>query len=104
MTDEVFSFDGNEKGPQKPSLKTIEINLCGVLYTCKLAMYHFMRQNGIRISLEQEDTCLVLVGSGAAFLAGPQYAASKWAGRGIMHSLRRTAHFYGSRVNMISTW
>lgn len=24
--------------------------------------------------------------------------------RGIMHSLRRTAHHYGSRVNVISPW
>ena len=29
-TDKVFAFDGVETGPRKPSLKTIEINLCGV--------------------------------------------------------------------------
>lgn len=106
-TDEVFKFDGPEEGPQKPDLKTIEINLCGVLYTAKLAMHYFIRQNGTKPSSDQADTCLVLVGSGAAFLdcpRGPQYAATKWGGRGIMHSLRPTAHFYGSRVNMISPW
>lgn len=107
MADEVFKFDGAERGPQKPNLKTIDINLCGVLYTAKLAMHYFIQQNGVDQKSGQEDTCLVLIGSGAAFLdcpRGPQYAAAKWGGRGIMHCLRRTAHFYGSRVNMISPW
>jgi len=54
-----------------------------------------------------EDTCLILIGSGAAFLdipRGPIYPATKFAARGVMHSLRRTAHFYTSRVNVISPW
>ncbi|RHZ55161.1 putative short chain dehydrogenase/reductase [Aspergillus thermomutatus] len=29
---------------------------------------------------------------------------TKWATRGIMHSLRRTAFYYGSRINVISPW
>ncbi|KGO42689.1 hypothetical protein PEX1_104960 [Penicillium expansum] len=69
--------------------------------------HHFIRQNGTKNSPEQEDTSLILIGSGAAFLdcpRPPQYCASKWAMRGIMHSLRRTAFFYGSRVNVISPW
>ena len=107
MADDVFAFDRAEEGPQKPNLKIIEINLCAVLYTIKLAMHYFIRQNGTTPSSDQEDSCLVLVGSGAAFLdcsRAPQYMATKWAGRGIMHSLRRTANFCGSRVNMLSPW
>jgi NAD(P)-dependent dehydrogenase (short-subunit alcohol dehydrogenase family) len=72
-----------------------------------LAPAIFIRQNGTKNSPEQEDTSLILIGSGAAFLdcpRAPQYCASKWAMRGIMHSLRRTAFFYGSRVNVISPW
>ncbi|KAK9325350.1 hypothetical protein V1517DRAFT_363615, partial [Lipomyces orientalis] len=55
----------------------------------------------------QDDTCLILIGSGAAFLdypRTPQYCATKWAMRRIMHSLRRTAFNYGSCVNVISPW
>ncbi|KAJ5465836.1 hypothetical protein N7530_009623, partial [Penicillium desertorum] len=77
------------------------------LYTTKLAAHHFIRQNGTQSSPEQKDTSLTLIGSGAAFLdcpRAPQYCASKWAMRGIMHSLRRTAFFYGSRINVISSW
>lgn len=98
---------GDDSEPQKPDLKTIDVNLTGTLYTTKLATHYFIKQNGQKPSEMQDDTCLVLVGSGAAFLDClriPQYSASKWAMRGIMHALRRTAFYYGSRVNIISPW
>ncbi|KAK4504337.1 hypothetical protein PRZ48_005253 [Zasmidium cellare] len=103
--DEIFSFE--KDGPTEPDLTTIDINLQGTLYTTKLATHYFIKQNGTTQSKDKEDTGLVLIGSGAAFLdcpRGPSYQATKWASRGVMHSLRRTAHFYGSRVNMISPW
>ncbi|CAG7944830.1 unnamed protein product [Penicillium nalgiovense] len=105
--DEVFSYAGDDQDPEEPNLSIINVNIKGVLYTAKLAAHYFIRQNGTEASEKQEDSSLVLVGSGAAFLdcpRSPQYSASKWAMRGIMHSLRRTAHFYGSRVNIISPW
>ncbi|KAL3455057.1 hypothetical protein BJX64DRAFT_298240 [Aspergillus heterothallicus] len=79
--------------PQKSSLDTIDVNINGALYTAKLAMHYFVKRNGQVPSPEQEDTCLVLIGSGAAFLdvpRAPQYAASKWAMRSL--------------VNVISPW
>lgn len=85
----------------------MEVNVTGTLYTTKLATHYFIKQNGQIPSDKQDDTCLILIGSGAAFLDClriPQYSASKWAMRGIMHALRRTAYHYGSRVNVISPW
>lgn len=85
----------------------IDTNIVGSLYTCKLAQHYFIKQNGQIQSSQQDDTCLVLIGSGASFLdclRGPQYECSKWAMRGIMHCLRRTAYHYGSRVNVIAPW
>ena len=105
--DEVFSYAGDGNEPEKPDLSTIDVNLVGPLYTSKLASHYFVKQNGQEPSPAQEDTCLVLIGSGAAFLdcpRAPQYCAAKWAMRGIMHSLRRTAFYYSSRVNVISPW
>jgi NAD(P)-dependent dehydrogenase (short-subunit alcohol dehydrogenase family) len=105
--DEVFAYSGDDKAPQKPDLTTIDVNLIGTLYTSKLASHYFIKQNGQKHSGSQEDTCLILIGSGAAFLdcpRAPQYCSTKWAMRGIMHSLRRTAFYYGSRVNVISPW
>jgi NAD(P)-dependent dehydrogenase (short-subunit alcohol dehydrogenase family) len=105
--DEVYKYAGDEHEPKEPNLDIIDVNLKGVLFTAKLAAHYFIKQNGYQRSPQQEDTCLVLIGSGAAFLdcpRGPQYAATKWAMRGIMHSLRGTAFYYGSRVNVISPW
>ncbi|KAE8155124.1 hypothetical protein BDV25DRAFT_135167 [Aspergillus avenaceus] len=104
--DEVFLHNDTDE-PLEPDLGTIKVNIVGTLYTTKLAMRHFIKQNGHTASPAQQDTCLVLIGSGAAFLdcpRAPQYCASKWAMRGILHSLRRTAFYYGSRVNVISPW
>ncbi|GFF28859.1 5'-hydroxyaverantin dehydrogenase [Aspergillus lentulus] len=105
--DEVFEQPHPDQEPVEPDLTIIDINIKGPLYTAKLAAHYFIRQNGSTPTPDQEDTCLILIGSGAAFLdcpRGPQYSASKWAMRGIMHSLRRTTYYYGSRVNVISPW
>ena len=103
--DEVFSYDAS--GPKEPNLKVVDVNLKGVLYTAKLASHYFISQNGETETDQQDDTCLVLIGSGAAILdcpRSPQYQATKYGMRGIMHSLRRTAHHYGSRVNVLAPW
>jgi short-subunit dehydrogenase len=105
--DEVFAYAGDDSTLAKPDLATIDVNLIGTLYTSKLASHYFIKQNGQQPTESQEDTCLILIGSGAAFLdcpRAPQYSATKWAMRGIMHSLRRTAFYYRSRVNLISPW
>ena len=34
----------------------------------------------------------------------PQYNSSKWAVRGLMHSLRRTMPDMGMRVNILAPW
>ncbi|KAB8077459.1 hypothetical protein BDV29DRAFT_153692 [Aspergillus leporis] len=105
--DKVFAYAGDDKALEKPDLATDDVNLIGTLYTSKLASHYFIKQNGQQPSESREDTCLILIGSGAAFLdcpRAPQYCATKWAMRGIMHSLRRTAFYYKSRMNVISPW
>lgn len=103
--DDVFAYE--ESGPKKPDLKIIDVNIHGVMYTAKLASHHFVTQNGQVETRQQEDTCLILISSGAGYLdcpRAPQYQASKYGMRGIMHSLRRVVHHYGSRVNIIAPW
>ena len=98
---------GKDQESTEPNLKAVDVNLKGTLFTTQLAPHHFIKQNGEKPAPEQEDTCLVLIGSGAASLdclRGPVYPSAKWAVRGIMHSLRRTAFFHGSRINVISPW
>jgi NAD(P)-dependent dehydrogenase (short-subunit alcohol dehydrogenase family) len=77
------------------------------MYTSKLGMHYFIKQNGTSSSYDQQDTCLVLISSGAGYFdvpRTPQYCTSKWAIRGIMHALRRIAPYYGGRVNIIAPW
>ncbi|PNP76627.1 hypothetical protein FNYG_10046 [Fusarium nygamai] len=105
--DQTFTFDGKDQEPKKPDLQIIDVNLTGALYAAKLAMHYFVSQNGTEVNEEQEDTCLILISSGAGFLdvpRSPEYSSTKWAVRGIMHALRRTAFYYGSRVNVIAPW
>ncbi|KAH0285513.1 hypothetical protein KCU62_g7507, partial [Aureobasidium sp. EXF-3399] len=81
----VFSYDAS--GPREPDLKVVDVNLKGVLYTSKLATHYFISQNGKTETKQQEDTCLILIGSGAAFLdcpRSPQYQATKYVGTKIL--------------------
>ncbi|KFA71795.1 hypothetical protein S40288_07443 [Stachybotrys chartarum IBT 40288] len=106
LQDDIFAYDDGTESAE-PNLAMIDVNLKGVLYTVKLSLQYFVRLNGKEPSENQEDTCLVLASSGAGYLdcpRGPQYSCTKWAIRGIMHSLRRTTFFYGSRVNIIAPW
>ncbi|KAL5456415.1 hypothetical protein PMIN06_003920 [Paraphaeosphaeria minitans] len=105
--DDVFAFSGPDTEPAEPDLRTIDVNIRGALYTAKLALHYAIKLNGTIPSPAQVDSCLILIGSGAAFLdcpRGPQYQCSKWGMRGVMHALRRTAGFYGGRVNVLSPW
>lgn len=79
------------------------MNITGVLYTTKLARFYFNKQ----IDSEERDRCLILQGSIASYIDQPgvlQYNASKFALRGMMRTLRRTAHLDGIRVNLIAPW
>ncbi|KAF5594158.1 15-hydroxyprostaglandin dehydrogenase [Fusarium subglutinans] len=105
--DQTFTFDGKDQEPQKPDLQVIDVNLKGALYTSKLAMHYFVSQNGTEVNEDQDDTCLILISSGAGFLdvpRCPEYSSTKWAVRGIMHALRRTSFYYRSRVNVLAPW
>jgi NAD(P)-dependent dehydrogenase (short-subunit alcohol dehydrogenase family) len=105
-SDSVYHVSGTDE-PHKPDLQILEVNIIGAMYTTKLALHYFVKRNGTVESADQDDTSLILMGSGASFLDGPrapQYQASKWAMRGLLHSLRRTAFFHGTRVNMIAPW
>ncbi|ENH72180.1 15-hydroxyprostaglandin dehydrogenase [NAD+] [Fusarium oxysporum f. sp. cubense race 1] len=89
--DQTFTFDGKDQEPQKPDLQVIDVNLKGALYTSKLAMHYFVSQNDTEVNKEQEDTCLILISSGAGFLDVPR-------------SPEYSTFYYGSRVNVIAPW
>ncbi|ETI26510.1 hypothetical protein G647_03287 [Cladophialophora carrionii CBS 160.54] len=107
--DPVFVDEESESEPTKPDLKILDINLIGVMYTIKLALFYFRKQfkSGVDTSTAGPDTCLVLQGSLAGYVdqpGSPQYNASKFGLRGTMRCLRRTALQHGTRINYIAPW
>lgn len=70
-------------------------------YTAKLAT-HYLSKN-----TASTDRVLIMTASLAGYLdmpGAPQYGASKWGVRGLMHSLRRTLPASSIRVNIIAPW
>lgn len=101
-----LTFVTASEEPQKPDLETMDVNLNGVLYTAKLALFYFRRQFSKNPSTNPQ-TSLVLQSSMAGFLDFPtlvEYNTSKFAVRGLMRSLRRTESRFGTRVNLLAPW
>ncbi|KAJ5639728.1 uncharacterized protein N7484_007590 [Penicillium longicatenatum] len=102
--DSLYWDDSEQDGePIEPTLKVLNTNLVGCIYTCKLALHYLTRQP----NPEKHDRCLILMSSIAGYCdqpGTPIYCASKHGIRGIMSSLRRTAHKQDVRVNLLAPW
>ena len=101
--DSVAMNDISKDEPDEPKLATLDININGVFYTTKLALWYFEKQNA---GEHKGDCSLVLQASLAGYLDlnAPQYAASKFAVRGLMRALRRQVGQNGIRVSLIAPW
>ncbi|VDB86849.1 unnamed protein product [Peniophora sp. CBMAI 1063] len=88
--------------PQPPPLKTLQVNLVGVFYTCHLAAYHLQQHR-------TADDCkaLILMGSMSSWQSipkGPEYSASKHGVLGLMRSLNQTLSPERIRTAVIHPW
>jgi short-subunit dehydrogenase len=84
--------------PVKPGLSMVQVNYIGVIYTTKLAMHYFNKQDISR------DRCLIIKGSLASYLdlpGGAEYQSSKFGVRGLMCCLRNSKRM---RVNLLAPW
>lgn len=105
---EGTNFDAPE--PPRPSLKMIDVNIMGVMYTTHLAYFWLPRNPGSSpsdISADPKsprDRHLLLLGSVASLspvAIQPQYCASKHAVLGLFRSLRATSALQGVRINLL---
>ncbi|GAA98000.1 uncharacterized protein L969DRAFT_16206 [Mixia osmundae IAM 14324] len=95
--DDVIGADGELT---KPDLRTLDINLIGVLYTVKLAVYHLRKHR-------DAGRAIILLSSMAGFHGvpmAPMYSTSKWGVRGLLQSLTFLGAAEGFRVNSIHPW
>ena len=101
--DEIFANDIEKDEPEKPKIPVVDINANGVLWTTKLAMFYFRKQN----ATNKRDRSLILQASLAGYLdliGAPQYTSSKFFVRGLLRGLRQSETRYGIRVNLIAPW
>lgn len=94
---ESVIFNGGK--PVRPDIRTIDVNLLGVLYTTHLAL-HYMLLKRQSSSLK----ALILLGSMASWSGIPRaslYAASKHAVLGVMRSLYPTFKLRDIRIACI---
>ena len=92
--------------PEEPRLNILNVNMVGVLYTVKLALFYFRKQHASNNG-DLLDQNLILQGSLVGYLDLPgaiQYTSSKWGLRGIMRTLRRSELQHNIRVNYIGPW
>ncbi|KAK9897790.1 NAD(P)-binding protein [Cystobasidium minutum MCA 4210] len=93
---EVLDKDGKL---QAPSLRTLDVNLIGTIYTLKLARY-YMRKRKVKGSV-------VLLGSLSSFFGlplGPMYTTSKHGVYGLTRSVAYSAAPDGININMVAPW
>ncbi|KAJ5690381.1 NAD(P)-binding protein [Penicillium macrosclerotiorum] len=91
-------FDPNADINQEPSMKEVDINLVGSIFSTRIGM-HYLRKSG--------GGDLVLVSSIAGFKECGglvTYTASKHGVVGIMRGLHLTATLENIRVNVICPW
>jgi len=84
---------------RKPSLKTIEVNFMGVMYTTHIGLY-YMKKNKPEGSLKS----IIFLGSMASWqsiVGAPLYSASKHAVLGFMRSIYPLCLAHGIRVGVI---
>ncbi len=97
--------------PSPPSLKVIDVNLTGVLYTTHLALYYLARNpNSVAafpstdIAATHRDRHLLLLGSVASLcpLTGQTlYGVAKHGVLGLFRCLRSSSFAHGVRVNIL---
>ncbi|GIZ43154.1 hypothetical protein CKM354_000639200 [Cercospora kikuchii] len=96
--DSLWNLDDLSKPPVKPDLNIIQTNVNGTLYTFKLATYHFRKQ-------KTPGGCFIMTGSLVAYIDSPanwEYTASKYALRGLLHTVRRNSWEQGIRIAYVA--
>ncbi|KAI5921979.1 15-hydroxyprostaglandin dehydrogenase [Camillea tinctor] len=93
----------DETEPSQPRLKTLDVNLTGVIYTIKLAT-HYLRKNGPDTSTGLRGS-IICTSSNAGlypFPAAPLYAASKSGVIGLVRSLGPVFERVNIQINALA--
>ncbi|KZT20704.1 NAD(P)-binding protein [Neolentinus lepideus HHB14362 ss-1] len=89
--------------PQKPNLRTIEINFIAVINTTHLAL-HYLKKRTPRESHPKSIVLMASMSSWQAIPGAPLYSAAKHGTLGFMRSLSATSEADGIRILSIHPW
>lgn len=97
-----YVASSGERVPPAPSIKAIDVNLKGTLYTTTLALHY------LRSTSSSSNKSFLIVSSMAAYVDDTHdtsYTASKFGLRGLFRSLRRDADTkFHIRINALCPW
>ncbi|KAM3422593.1 hypothetical protein BST61_g83 [Cercospora zeina] len=103
IDDSIKHTEDSNGDPVEPELSTLKVNIIGVFYTVKLAMYYLPKQP----EGDDRDRCIIMTSSLSGYLDhkyAPQYNASKHGVRAITKSIRRSGPEENIRINLIAPW
>ncbi|KAL2831024.1 putative short chain dehydrogenase/ reductase [Aspergillus pseudoustus] len=101
--DSIFYGEESGEEPQAPDFKILDVNVNGVIGTCKLARYYFKQHE----LTPGRDRCFIVMSSAAGYgdvPGGPIYMMSKFAARALMRCIRRTTFLDGIRACALAPW
>ncbi|KAI0121858.1 NAD(P)-binding protein [Daldinia grandis] len=93
----------DEEEPSQPRLRTLDVNLTGVIYTVKLAA-HYIRKNKPDPTTGSRGTIICTASNAGLypFPVAPMYAASKAGVIGLVRSLARVLERVNIRINALA--
>jgi 5'-hydroxyaverantin dehydrogenase len=98
----LASLDADSPPPTCPDLRSMDVNLKGVIYTVSLAM-HYFRLPGMQARTNNKAITFVSSMAGYTSLpGGTLYMTSKFGVRGLFHSMRKYVGSEGVRVNLVA--
>ncbi|GFF45381.1 3-oxoacyl-[acyl-carrier-protein] reductase FabG [Aspergillus udagawae] len=95
----------HEAKPSKPELRTLDVNLVGVIYTAKLAAHYMVKNPPRKLETGLSKGSIICTASNAGiypFPIAPLYAATKSGVIGLVRSLARSLEWEQIQINALA--
>ncbi|KAK4113103.1 NAD(P)-binding protein [Canariomyces notabilis] len=97
------SGERGEEGPRKPSVKTVEVNLLGVVYSVNLAVHYMDKKPHVQDGTSRGSIICTASNAGLyPFPIAPLYAASKFGVIGLVWSTAKVIERAGIQINALA--
>ncbi|KAJ5825357.1 hypothetical protein N7474_002495 [Penicillium riverlandense] len=94
--------DGARKGPVKPNLATLNVNLVGLIYSVQLGIHYISKNTASEGNSKGLIVCTASNAGLYPFAIAPMYAATKHGVIGLVRSLARSLEIEQIRINALA--